>query len=125
MRYIVELTNVLTLATNESVFEPEYLSSTFPSLNLAQIRKLLELYSPDKYSPEPIPVTVKRFINSACQADSSVRNMPLELDPVLPLTESIPNDGEDLELDDPSGSDESLDEDEEEDEEEYDEEISF
>jgi len=49
--------------------------------------------------------------------------MPLELDPVLPLSKSIPNDGEDdLELDGADASEGSLDE---EDEEEYDEEISF
>jgi len=87
MNYIVEIANVLTLATNESVFQEEHLKVTFPSLNLAQLRKVIELYSPDKYAPEPIPVQVKRFINGACQRDSSVRSMSLDLEPVLPLSE--------------------------------------
>lgn len=91
MNYVVEIANVLTLATNESVFHPDYICATFPSLNLAQLRKILELYSPDKYAPESIPVEVKRLINDACR-NPSVRSLPLELEPVLPL-HSIPTLG--------------------------------
>lgn len=91
MNYVVEVANLLTLATNESVFHPDYIDATFPSLNLAQIRKILELYAPDKYAPEPIPVEVKRFINDACR-NPSVRSLTIDLEPVLAL-HSIPIPG--------------------------------
>ena len=88
LKYAIEVSNVLTLATNESVFEEQYLPVTFPSLNLAQLRKIIELYSPDKFSPEPLPATVKRLINNACQREPGLRAMPLELEPTLPLAEA-------------------------------------
>lgn len=82
----MELSNLLTLATNESVFQDDSIKETFPSLNLAQIRKIIEFYIPDENLPDPIPVNVKRFISGKCKQDYSVNSMSIELEPVLPLS---------------------------------------
>jgi len=47
---ITQAANVITLATNVEVFASgDIIRETFPDLNIAQIRKLLQLYSPDQY----------------------------------------------------------------------------
>ena len=74
------------MATNESVFQDDSIKETFPSLNLAQIRKIIEFYIPDENLPDPITVNVKRFISSKCKQNYSVNSMSIELEPVLPLT---------------------------------------
>lgn len=89
--------NVLTLATNEKVFESEEVfASTFPSLNLAQIRKLLEFFKPDKLAPEPIPPSVKRAVNGACSRNSKTSSMQLDVPPTLSLDEfdTVDSEGE-------------------------------
>ena len=83
---MLELSNLLTLATNESVFEEGDYSETFPSLNLAQLRKVIEFYVPDEFLPDPVPAQVKRYINGQCRQNPSVSSMALELEPVLALS---------------------------------------
>ena len=74
--------------TNEKVFESEeLLFSTFPTLNIAQIRKITELYTPDKTAPEPVPASVKRLVNAFCQKTSNLAKLPVDISVILPLSE--------------------------------------
>jgi hypothetical protein len=50
LEILTQAANVVTLATNIEVFaSASIIRETFPDLNIAQIRKLLQLYTPDKY----------------------------------------------------------------------------
>ena len=65
--YITEAANILTLATNEHIFNSvEVISQSFPSLTAHQISALINSFTPDNLSPQNVPDKVKQIVRRMC-----------------------------------------------------------
>eukprot|EP01132_Coremiostelium_polycephalum_P003342 gene3342-4190_t len=73
-----EASNLLVI--DKSVFvDIEAIKSIFQRLNLHQIKQLLESYTPDDLSPDPLPISLKKAIDMNWR-QSDIHNQPLQID---------------------------------------------
>ncbi|KAN0035296.1 hypothetical protein ACTA71_004561 [Dictyostelium dimigraforme] len=77
---IIETANLMVI--DKSIFtDSESVISAFETLNILQIKKLLEIWKPDNLSPDPIPKKIIASLNQQLDLNTHQRN--LVVDPTI------------------------------------------
>ncbi|EGC35765.1 hypothetical protein DICPUDRAFT_151845 [Dictyostelium purpureum] len=79
---IIEAANLMVI--DKSIFtDSESILTAFETLNVLQIKKLLEVWKPDSLSPDPIPMSVMQM--SRTNWNRPTHNLTLQIDPTILL----------------------------------------
>ncbi|EGC31569.1 hypothetical protein DICPUDRAFT_156561 [Dictyostelium purpureum] len=74
-----EASNLLVIDKNVFV-DIDAIKSIFQKLNLHQIKQLLESFTPDNLSPDPLPMVLKKALESNWRQTFDINSLPLLID---------------------------------------------
>jgi hypothetical protein len=76
---VTEASNALVILPNATDFSIDHMA-TFPTLNLAQIKHIIDTYTPNTEAPEPIPKVVFQVVEDYSMVKRSLGRMQILLD---------------------------------------------